>query len=648
MKVKINPPCFFIDNLSIKTCLLILKFKKNNYSVINKVQILDPVKNTLIFRLMKYLLRLFSIEVCEANFFAGHLYTSNRKNIWLESQEILSDISYKATIHIISNSKILRNLSKQWDMSVISIYLNRHLFNAVGYGGSHTVFKILIADVLSQGVASKSNHLILRLPDGYTQDIFKNINKIVNVSFYSTKGKFFESSYLTILSLIIFFIYKKVKYWVLRRFKEEPNFGETSKATILLLQEDDLSLDRSYRGQPHWIFINNKLPEFRTLILSYKQNISSRLQKYLHAFDIYSVSADSLYCYLEKNTVNKKITKSMFAILFQSIFRSDIHISISFALTRLYMQAHLLTNFCINQNIKVFMTCENYYRDSDAMNLIAPELNIHSISYQYSNMSEITPLMLSSSDTICAFSPLFYDRWTKNSFKNYEFIYTGYLYDSSFSLLSNRVKAIKDKINETGAEFIISYFDENVSLVKKYGLKSKDDCYNNISPLIKMIINDDTIAIIIKSQFVHNSPSILYESDDRILSIIQTKRWIELHNGNNRNNIFPAEAALSSDFVIGHVEGATAGLEAALTGCRCVLINTHRMDGPNIKIFKQANIVFDNMESALSAISFYRQGDIEYRDLGDWNSIIDMFDEYQDGRSSIRLRQVVENKLLLV
>ena len=98
---------------------------------------------------------------------------------------------------------------------------------------------------------------------------------------------------------------------------------------------------------------------------------------------------------------------------------------------------------------------------------------------------------------------------------------------------------------------------------------------------------------------------------------------------------------------IGYVVGATAGLEAALAGVRCILINPYGMRGANIEIFKQADILYNNMDSALSAISGYREGSPEYRNLGDWEPIIDLFDPFRDGQSASRLREALETEIVI-
>mgnify|MGYP004285010917 CR=1 FL=1 len=152
---------------------------------------------------------------------------------------------------------------------------------------------------------------------------------------------------------------------------------------------------------------------------------------------------------------------------------------------------------------------------------------------------------------------------------------------------------------------------------------NEEDHYQELLPLIKLGNRDETIAVITKSQFQMNSPSELFKNDEMLLQAIQSGRWVELCYGKHRNIFFPAEAAMASDIVIGHVVGATAGLEAVLAGSRCILLNPYNLQGANIEIFKQADIIYKNMDSALCAISFFRQGKPEYHNLGDCCSIID-------------------------
>ena len=70
------------------------------------------------------------------------------------------------------------------------------------------------------------------------------------------------------------------------------------------------------------------------------------------------------------------------------------------------------------------------------------------------------------------------------------------------------------------------------------------------------------IGLVVKSQFRRNSPSALYPHCAELKAAMATGRYLELVNGSQRNIVFPAEAAMISDMVIGHLIGGTAPLEA--------------------------------------------------------------------------------------
>jgi hypothetical protein len=312
----------------------------------------------------------------------------------------------------------------------------------------------------------------------------------------------------------------------------------------------------------------------------------------------------------------------------------------------LFIRARLLASFCEAQNVKGFMVSENYYHDADSMNLIGPHMGIHTISFQYSNMSEINPPLLTSASTMCTFSPLFHERWCNNRIQPQSFIDIGYLFDSSFDLVEERATAMRKQLKSNGAQFILCFFDENIQ-ENKYGVISMNDHLQEIETLSKLIVQDPSSAVIIKTQFRKNTPSIMFKENKIIESAKTTGRFIELFQGKHRNIVFPAEAAMAADFVIAHSIGATAALEAVLSGRRCILLDPYGMNGSNNEIFKQANILYDSMDSALNAVSLFREGMNEYKNLGDWSSIINLFDAFQDRQSSVRLREIIEEKILV-
>jgi len=640
----------YIDQLSFKTSVLAYKLIKTEkiHGIQQSVQVLDPIKNTPLTWILQKGMRLFGISLSEAVFFSGDLRTKDGFSIFVTAKNFLIKIAYKAAERTINGSKILSVLNKEWGRNTILLYLSRCFWISAGYAGHHTIFKILVADALSRNHGDDEHYLVLGLPGGFTADLLEDIGGSLNLSTYSLKEWSIGKNRLSVLLLIIYISIKRFLKRTTHIFQSKPLYGDVTRPALLLLKEDDLSMDRSYRSQPHWLFKNNLPPEFRTLILVsnnalYQEPDHEKLEQY----QVYSVPKGTIYYCTDKHAVQKKINSVIRVLLIQSFFKQPVSADIAFQLSLLFIKASLLAGFCKTQNVKAFMTCENYYHDATAMNLIGKNMGIHSLSYQYANLGELPPPMMTTADSMFTFSPLSHERWSKNGIQPKSFIDIGYLFDSSFDLVEERATELRKRLMNNSSQFIICYFDENVqSEDSKYGIIGIEHHYEEILTIAKLVIQDPSTAVIIKTQFRKNTPAVMFKDDKIIESAKATGRFVELFHGKHRNMVFPAEAAMAADLVIGHCVGSTAGLEAALSGSRCILLNPYDMQGSNIEIFKQAGILYENMDSALSAISFFRQDKPEYRNLGVWSSIINLFDPFQDRKSAIRLRELLEEKIL--
>ena len=111
--------------------------------------------------------------------------------------------------------------------------------------------------------------------------------------------------------------------------------------------------------------------------------------------------------------------------------------------------------------------------------------------------------------------------------------------------------------------------------------------------------------------------------------------------GSHRNVVFPVEASLAADLSIGHLFGATAALEAAVAGCRAVLLNTGGLRTRHDDVYARALVVFPNLSEVLLAVRAEREGSVQGLRMGDWNAIIDYFDPFRDGRAAERLRTLI-------
>ena len=611
------------------------------------IDVLDAIPKNIKTRLLINGLWLCGIKVQEAKFFSGYLRTKDGESIYMAAHSKLNGITFKAAEKCLEQSKILKDLNREWGRETVMLYIAKYFYRIVNHEGDNTISKILVADALSRDQDDEKCHLILGLPRGLTKDFFEDISEAIYIDTYSLWEWSIKKTRLSILLLISFFWVKKLNKWLLSLFQTRTSYGNVNTSALLLLQEDDISIDRSYRGQPHWLFKDDPPPAFRTLVLEKNLKLRQPIDQHeLDNYQVYCVPKDMQYSYAGKSTVGNSINSAIRVLLYQSFFGSKSTLDVSFELALLFFNAFALASFCKEQNVKSFMSCENYYPETDAMNLIGSSMGIHTLSYQYSNISAVGTAMRSTAETMLLFSEMFQKRWANNWIKSKKYIETGYIFDSSFNLIRKRALNQKNSLSAKGAKFIITYFDESVQKNNKYGLISRDDHYAELYALFKLVLDKDEIAVITKSQFMINTPSALFPNDALLKKAIQTDRFFELHHGKHRNNIFPAEAAMASSIVIGHVVGATSGLEAVLAGSRCILINPYKMKGPNVEILQQADILYDNIDAALDAISSFRQGKKEFKNLGVWDSIIDLFDPFRDGKSARRMREYIENTIL--
>jgi len=277
---------------------------------------------------------------------------------------------------------------------------------------------------------------------------------------------------------------------------------------------------------------------------------------------------------------------------------------------------------------------------ADAMQLIASPMGIRTISYQYSNMGKVGPHMMTTADVMAMFSPLYHDRWMRDGIGPGRFIDTGYVFDGAFSRLRKRADQHRRRLETAGARFILCYFDEN-AFEGKYELVTQGDLRDEIMALMNRVVNDPSLGLVVKSQFQRNAPSRLSKVATLRAAAEATGRYIELSHGSVRNIVFPAEAALAADLVVGHAVGATAPLEAALAGARAILLNPYGMKTENDALYAKADIVYPSLDAALEAIRDYRERKPERAGLGDWSPILPHFDPFRDGQAGRRLRALV-------
>lgn len=431
----------------------------------------------------------------------------------------------------------------------------------------------------------------------------------------------------------------------IRRDPEATAQKSAQSPAVLLLQEDELATDPSYRTQPHWLYSTPGSFSAKIYILPLNTSLFTRhnpsaLQKWnIEVFPPGTLVTAALR-FVFRKPERPMLLHGIMCVLASCLSSSRRQGHALWTAGLLLFRAGALSLICDRNNIGAFVTTENHTPESDAMQIVAELRSVRTLSYQYSNLGIVNPIMMTTADEMLTFSSAFYPLTRYKNIGPRRTTEVGYVYDSSFSLVADRAARQRGQLLQAGAQFVICYFDENVQ-AGKYGIFSTEEHHREIMQLIQLVLEDSSIGLVIKTKLNRSVPTQMFPTDHRVSEAIRTGRYTELRAGVHRNNILASEAAQMSDFCIGHSIGGTATLEAALVGKRAVLLNPYGFRTIHEHVYQRANVIFPSMSSVIAAIDKFRNSSGQ-EDLGDWSGVIAYFDRYHDGRAAQRLKERIE------
>ena len=631
-----NSAIVFLDNLNFSSFFFFLRKELGQELIL-----LD--KPTFFQLFLVNLLKFRGYNVSEALFFAGHLNSENGQSVYLTSNEFARNIAVKAALQILEKNKLLNQLNLRFGNNTLHLHLTKQLVWYIKYWSD----RILVSKALADG---RPYNVCLKYPDRLNPKLISDSFPDIEIFFYSPSWvslidhiKKPITLCTELMRLILFPFNGKRK----AKIQVKQNFN---KPAVLLLQEDTIRADTSLRGQPHWFDFEQEKNLYNTYIikssLDYAE-LSNETEAQFDKNDIFLFETAALkeaFSKMRNNDSLKEIREWKIKILI-SLFSSKEFKDRFFAIrTALFLkQAEFMGAISLWLNVKVFLFRESYIPLTDAIQVVSEKVNVKTIAYQYSNLGSISPIMMNTADVMLVFSNQFKKVFSNHFFSPSSILENGYIYDGLPDVIKERALISRNDLLSKGVEFVICYFDESVQH-DKWGLMSKSDHLGELQIIAQAVFADPTLAVIIKSQFFRNSPSRLYPEDELIELAVSTGRFIELHTGSWRNDVFPAEAALVSDIVIGHKFGATASLEAALEGVRSVMLDSYGTKTIWDEYYDHDLITFLTMESLLEAVGQFRLRNKKYDKLGDWSSFLNQLIIGREGKSIKRLRKIVEKE----
>lgn len=575
-----------------------------------------------------------------AQFFAGDLRTDEGDTASLAAYRVAGDLALEEAQATVAKIPFLSELEESLGTGVVALRIAKQTWMEARW----FVVRILVTRALAQK-AGEGATLLLPRPLYFSPEMLERVTPHVTVKFYRQRLAIPIGPWIVVRVLL-----SGLKLRLKRLTKRHAANGLSSgRPVVLVTHEDLLTTDRSIRCQPHWLDPAQPRPPFDTLMFPTTQSLPGELGEGLAELGVTGLTERALAAYWRQAsndpTIRALRSYSRRALAGLLLVRS---IEDMFAMAQAWLlleHAQRIGSVAVCLPVRALLTGEPHMIHADAMSVTASVLGVPLVSYQYSNLAVSSPAMILPADRMALFSETFKPLWTADGVRVPSWSITGYPYDALFPLVKERASALRRSLGEAGATFVVCYFDESEQ-DDRYGVPTREHHREEILTLVRKLLDDPHMGLVVKSQFASNTPSLLYPEEEEIRALQATGRYVELLRGTPRNVVLPAEAALSADMAIGHMLGATAGLEAALTGCRCILLDPFTQVRHNRELLDRSRIVYSSLNEALTDLDRYRRGDPEARDVGDWDQILHHFDPHQDGGAARRLRDLLEESIL--
>jgi hypothetical protein len=603
------------------------------------VHVLEALPTGLRGRCLQAAARMLGVEVAPTQFFAGHVRAGRDEVAYLAAWRRSSPAAYGAARHAIDVSPLLRDLSEVWGRAPIESRIARMLWWPV----MQTLLRIEAAKALAHDVGGEASVILRRQAD--TADYLEDEDRDGLVLRWYSGPKTREA-----------LAHRLLAFWWLRQWMAgasfkiraglglvRPELGGTPGApSVLMPQEEETSEDWSYRTQPFWLSAGSgAIRVVRIASPTFSESPANR-----SASVSTLVSTGELHALRGEPHLTTVLRSTLLRVAGAALVAPSESLPALAAVGRLVYFADRMAAVSRAAAARVFVCSESHMIHADAMQMVAGASRVHTVGFQYSNMSQISPAMKPALSCMLTFAPLYHGRWRGAGWDG-RIVDVGYPFDYTFARLRKRTDLHRQELERHGAQFVLAYFDESVQ-VHRWGLISVKDQERELGRLLDLLMSDPSLGLVLKPQFLRNAGGTgtrIPRLAKRIEAARRTGRLLELSHGVNRNSVFPAEAALTADLAIGHVVGATASLEAALAGCRSVLLNPYGFAGANDALYARADIVYRTLDDALAAVDRHRRGEPGAVRLGDWSAILPAFDPFRDGRAAERTREFIQRLL---
>lgn len=596
-----------------------------------QVLLLDGPVRGHIGRALAGVLAMSGCCVREVAFFAGHLRTPSGEAVRPAARKAAFVLADRSAESVIRRSPTLRAINDSWGRNTVRLATAKRLWPIA----EHLTLRVFVANALARAERGASM-LVITWPAELPRHLAAAVPSDIPVRVAGRRSRSWRSGRFSV-------VLWAARRWLrrLRATRLTARQSDETSPALMVIQEDDLSLDRTVRSQPHWMSLG-QAPPFRTVVLRISELASVDLTlAEQRASGIEVVDAEGLAGARADTVVASRARRDCWrAAALSVVAPSSACSQVAGDAARLVMTAGSLATLCAARGVRAFMTCENYTVEADAMQLVAGPMGVRTLSYQYSTLPYPSLAMITTADQMVTFAPMFHDRFVFPGYTPPAFVDGGYVYASQFRHVRPLAAARRARMAAAGATFVVGVFDESVQR-DKYGLVDATEYEAELMDLLEWLRRDSTLGIVFKTQFQSHQRGLSVSVTDAIAAAVASGRFDMPVRGHHRNGVLPAEVAAGADITIGHAIGGTASLEAALIGCRSVIVNAYDFVSASDAAYARGDIVYPSLAAARAAIDAFRQGDPMRARLGDWAPILHEFDPFQDEDSASRLQSVL-------
>lgn len=583
----------------------------------------------------EWILNCQSITVEYPKFFMGDFRSGCGESAYLYARDNSYVVAADVAAETIRRSTLLAEIDKSGRPGTILLWLTKSLLPAS--------FEVSLRLEAAQALTGPDKSSVwIQVPPEMPLDV---VHRLAPNMIVIPRRKLITKGWWRLMRTLGGEFFKTIKSYF-----EKPSVTEwRAEPTVLTVREEDLVEDPSYRGQLHWLSTSPAPPRFRTIIMprrgpSYACTASSAALSRLRATLL--SEGDVTRCLVKaKSSIQNLLAKQERACLLRVLKTPVIEDRIALSCVwQLIRTARRISAVVEASGARAWVGCEAYFPHADAVNLIANFHAVYTVAFQYGSIRKWSPQMLSTVDAMAMIGSAYAGLYNSTPAGPKSLIPVGYPYSYARPLVMERAKQLRSRLASKGAKFVICYFDESVQK-NRWGFISEEHHLGELRNLARIVIEVPDVAVLIKTKYAWNDPSILYPSEPSIQTASATGRFRTIAEGVHRNGIFPAEAALAADISIGHAFGATAALESVIAGTPAVLIRRYGEKTLIDHLLAPLDVVFPSIADCLSAIAEYRQNKPSRAALGDWSAILHHLDAGCDRGGALRLREMLENAL---